>query len=184
MTEATRPEHRPPSPEQLATRQSVAEGKRGGVGGPSDVWSQNPELAAAARELSDVLRMSNNGLGPRLTELATLVVARAWTAQIEWFAHAPRARKEGISGEVIACIAERRTPTFERDDERVVYEYAHQLSEKRKVEADTFNNAVASLGVSAVVNLTTLIGFYGMVASILHAYELAPPAGTKRLLPG
>jgi len=171
------------TPDQIKTRKIVAGGGRGGVGGPRDVWVHSEGLARVSGPLGAFFRSEDNALCQRLTELAIIVTARAWTAQIEWYAHVPRARRAGIGSEIVAAIAERRPPEFDQLDEEIVYKFATEVNESRKVTQTTFDRAVEHLGTKAVVDLTALIGFYSMVAVTLKTYELLPPSDAKRLLP-
>src|SRR3546814_11142248 len=82
---------------------------------------RSPELAKRAAHLGEFLRFSTS-LPPRLSELAILVTARAWTAQYEWYAHAKLALKGGLDATIVDAIAERRDPPFRNEDERIVYE--------------------------------------------------------------
>jgi len=65
------------------------------VRGPFAIWMRNPALADAADKLGTALRKGK--LDVRLFELMVLVIARHWTAQYEWFAHAKHAPKAGLS---------------------------------------------------------------------------------------
>merc|ERR1712087_414485 len=114
----------------------------------------------------------NNALDRRLTELAILVTARAWTAQVEWYAHAAMARRSGITKEAIAAIAERRPPHFERADEQAVYDFASQLHATQEVSTATFNQTTALLGVDATVALAGVIGKYTMLAMMMRVYQI------------
>jgi 4-carboxymuconolactone decarboxylase len=100
----------------------VVAGPRHAVPPPAHVWLNSPGLADHAHKLGAHVRFGT-GFSPRLTEIAILVTARYWTAQFEWQAHARLARQAGLAEEVIAAIAERRTPAFTDPDEQLVYDF-------------------------------------------------------------
>ncbi len=61
------------------------------------------------QRLGEYLRY-RNALGPRLTELAILITARAWSQPLEWALHVGEAEARGIARATIAAIARRRRP--------------------------------------------------------------------------
>src|SRR5262245_47539665 len=168
------------TPEQKAVHARIA-GTRGGVvRGPFAIWMRNPAIADAADRLGTTLR--NGDLDVRLFELMVLIVARHWTAQYEWFAHARQGLKAGLAPAVVDAIRDRRTPAFARDDERLVYELVTEMNETRSLSQATYDRAVAALGLDHVIELITAIGFYTMVAIMLNGFD-APVPGGERPLP-
>jgi 4-carboxymuconolactone decarboxylase len=156
-------------------------GTRGGVvRGPFAIWLRNPAIAEAADRLGTTLRQGS--LDQRLFELMVLVVARHWTAQYEWFAHARQGLQAGLSPAVIDAIRDGRKPEFARDDERLVYELVTEMNETRTLSQPTYDRAVAALGLDRVIELVTSIGFYTMVAIMLNGFD-APVPGGERPLP-
>jgi 4-carboxymuconolactone decarboxylase len=168
------------TPEQRAVHDRIA-GTRGGVvRGPFAIWLRNPKVADAADRFGTILR--NGDLDLRLFELMVLVVARHWSAQYEWFAHARQALAAGLSPAVVDAIRDRRAPEFTRDDERLVYELVTEMNETKTLSQPTYDRAVAMLGLDHVIELTTALGFYTMVAIMLNGFD-APVPGGERPLP-
>jgi alkylhydroperoxidase family enzyme len=120
------------------------------VRGPFAIWLRNPKLADAADKFGTTLR--NGDLDQRLFEIMVLVVARHWSAQYEWFAHERHARECGISPDVIEAIRHRRKPTFERDDERLVYELVTEMNETRTL-SQTPRPGCRRVGLDHVIEL-------------------------------
>jgi 4-carboxymuconolactone decarboxylase len=118
-----------------------------------------------------------------LTELAIVIIARLWTAQIEWYGHAPLARRAGIDDSILQAIARRETPEFINQDEKLVYEFSRELNENKKVSDATYTAAVKEFGAQGVVELVGLLGFYTLVAMTLNTFELRPPDGAEELMP-
>ena len=72
-------------------------------------WLPSPELAQRAQHLGVFLRYDTS-LGPRLTELAILVVARHWSSAYEWAIHAGEAARAGLGEAMIAALGAGRRP--------------------------------------------------------------------------
>src|SRR5688572_23689031 len=102
------------SAQQQAIYDRIASGPRGRVRGPLAAWLRSPRFAEAVHPIGEYLRY-HSALAGRLAELAILVVARHWSAQFEWYVHAPLALKAGIAPAVVDAIANDRPPIFEQD---------------------------------------------------------------------
>jgi 4-carboxymuconolactone decarboxylase len=170
------------SVEQQAIAAESAAGKRGHVPAPMRAWLHSPQLAARAQKLGEFLRYDTR-LGPFLSELAILVVARKWSSRYEWFAHKREALKAGVPAAVIDAIGERRAPEFTESAHRAVYAYAQALVTEGCVTDPVHAEAVAALGVVGVVELVGIIGYYSFAAMTLNAFEITPPEGSGDDLP-
>lgn len=150
------------------------------VGGPFAPWLRSPGFAHLAQGLGAFVRYRTS-LEPRLSELAIIVVGAAWKAGYEFAAHGPVAIRAGIRPEAVAAIARGEAPGFDRDDERVVYEFAYELVTARRVGDERYAAAVALLGEAGTVELVGILGYYTLVCMTLNAFEvplgegMAPP---------
>jgi 4-carboxymuconolactone decarboxylase len=147
----------------------------GGPYGPRMALINVPDIARPWGELQRAI--TAHGLAPRLFELTILVVAREWDSQFEWWAHAEKAAKAGVPGEVIESIRQRQTPRFAADDERAAYEYLIELLRHHDVGDATYERLRALIGSDGVVALTALAGHYCNVAMTLAAHRVALPPG-------
>jgi hypothetical protein len=68
-------------------------------------------------------------------------------------------------------------PSVERD----IVDYTRQLAQENAVGAALFDRLQGRHGVPWLVELTCLIGHYGIVASILNAFEVAPAPDAEQL---
>jgi 4-carboxymuconolactone decarboxylase len=159
---------------QRKVAHEIAAGPRGGLRGPFWPWLRSPDLADRAQKLGEFLRFETS-LPRRLVELAILVTARRWTAQFEWYAHAPLAREAGLGEAVIAAIAAGTPPDFREDDERVVYSLCSELYESSRVREQTYRDACRMLGERGVVELVGILGYYALVSMTLNVFEVAVP---------
>ena len=83
-------------PAQRAAAEELIAGPRKAVRGPFIPLMRSPELLTRIQKVGEVLRF-HSVLPARLTELATLVVARTWTQQFEWTVHVPLALQAGVA---------------------------------------------------------------------------------------
>lgn len=155
-------------------------GKRGAVRGPFNLWLYSPELCDKVEALGRFVRFYSS-VPPQLRDLAILLTARHWDSSYMWHSYSRRAAEGGISDDVIAAIAERREPRFERAEDRAIHNYAKELLTRHHVADATFAAAVSAVGKTALVELTALIGNYSMVAMALNAFEVDMPAEAKPL---
>ena len=65
--------------------------------------------------------------------------------------------------------------------ERDVVDYARQLLRSNRVAQPLFDRLQSQHGVPWLVELTCLIGHYGIVAGILNAFEVAPAPDAEPL---
>jgi 4-carboxymuconolactone decarboxylase len=161
---------------QRAAAAELAAGPRGGVVGPFIAALRSPELMTRLQRLGEYLRY-RNALGPRLTELAVLMTARAWSQPFEWAMHVGQAEARGISRATIAAIAHGRRPARMAADEAIVYDYLRELHATQAVSDATYARAVAAFDEAGVVDLTAVAGYYATLAMILNVARTPVPPG-------
>jgi 4-carboxymuconolactone decarboxylase len=162
---------------QRAAAAELAAGPRGGVVGPFIAALRSPELMTRLQRLGEYLRY-RNALGPRLTELAVLITARAWSQPFEWAMHVGEAEARGISHATIAAIARGRRPRMAAD-EAIVYDYLRELHATQAVSDAIYARAVATFGEPGVVDLTAVAGYYATLAMILNVARTPVPPGER-----
>ena len=141
------------------------------IGGPFAPWLRSPGFADLAQGLGAFVRYRTS-LDPRLSELAIIVVGAAWKAEYEFAAHGPMAIRAGVSPEVVGAVSRGETPRFEHDDERIVYEFAHELVESRRIGDERYAAAAGLLGESGTVELVGILGYYTLVCMTLNAFQV------------
>lgn len=168
------------TPEQKRVYQEIAGPRGGHVRGPFPIWLRRSELGDRANQLANVLRRDGK-LEKRLFELMVLVVARHWSAQYEWFAHAEAGLKAGLLPEVVEAIRQRRMPEFVREDEQLVYDIVTELIETRTLSQASYDWALGALTLDLLIELISAAGFYTMVAMVLNAFDAPVPGGSRPL---
>jgi 4-carboxymuconolactone decarboxylase len=166
------------TPPQRAAADELTAGPRKGVKGPFIALLRSPELLARAQKVGEFLRFQSS-LSPRVSEFATLIVARAWSQQFEWFTHVPLALKAGTAQATIDALREGRRPESMDDEETLVHAFTTELLQQHGASETTYRRAVERLGEHGVVELTSLIGYFVMVSMVLnvtHTPEEPNPA--------
>jgi 4-carboxymuconolactone decarboxylase len=149
-----------------------------GIGGPYNSMLRSPKLAQLLFDLFHYLRWETS-LPLKLNELAILVIARQWRSQIEWFAHAPIAAKEGLSANIIAELKANQRPSGMAEDEALVYDFVTELTGTHKVSDETYARAKKLFNDQQIVDLTAVAGNYVMVAMLLAMSEQTVPPGKE-----
>ncbi len=144
--------------------------------GPFDAMLRAPRSGAALQAVGAALRYGSV-LPERVRELATLQVAAHHRSDFEWYAHAPLAVAAGLSAAVLESV--RTGATVEPDDpaERVAAVVVSQLLTTGDVDDDAWAGAVGHLGEAGAVELTTLVGYYSLLAMQMRVLRVPLPDG-------
>ncbi len=170
------------NPAQKRVHDQIVAGKRGRFGGPFQLLIRAPEICRHASALGEHLRWGTS-LPDRLSELAIIATARFWRAQYEWYAHAPLAEKAGVPAAAIEAIRTDGTPLFTAKDEALVYRICSEIFRTRRLSDDSFNEAVAALGETGLVEVIGIIGYYTLIANTLNVFQVGLPAAEKLPFP-
>ncbi|AOJ82773.1 4-carboxymuconolactone decarboxylase [Burkholderia savannae] len=157
--------------EQKAVLDEILSGPRGNLNGPFLGWIASPELAQHAQRLGAFCRY-RTGLPLRLSELAILVTAARWRSQAEWHIHHPIALEAGVPAAVAEAIRTCTAPAFDEADDALIFRFATELYETKRVCDATYDEAVARFGHQVVVNLVALLGYYALVAMTLNVFAM------------
>ncbi|MFQ6029104.1 MAG: carboxymuconolactone decarboxylase family protein [Dehalococcoidia bacterium] len=168
------------------TRESIREDLRGvfdeinagpgGIGtGPMSVLKHSPELAKRAIPLFEYVR--NESTVPlQIRELAMLTTARAKDSPYIWNRHVSLARESGLKGDLIDALRDRKPLPPRSALEEAVINLGLDFFQSNQVSQQTFDVILEHLGAQGLVELTTLMGFYAMLAFNANAVDLGMPA--------
>jgi 4-carboxymuconolactone decarboxylase len=148
----------------------------GGLAGPFNAFVHAPAAGRRLSALGQVLRFGTS-IEPRLTEVAIITVGARWKAEFEWWAHAQLARRQGVSDDVVDAIGHGGEPPFTREDERVVYTVARELTGTGQLSQPAHDAAAALLGPAGLVELVSLCGYYTLISYLLNSFTVDIPAG-------
>jgi 4-carboxymuconolactone decarboxylase len=152
---------------QVAAAAELSAGPRGGVIGPFKPLLYSPDLMQRVQKTGEYLRY-NTGLDKRLTELAILVVAHHWGQPVEWNIHYPIALQAGVNQADADAIAVGDAPKTLDAEQRIVYEFCRAVLRDRAVSDRQYAEATAAFGEKSVVDLTTLCGYYSLLAMVMN----------------
>jgi len=145
---------------------------------PMQLFLRSPQLADKAQQLGQFIRWGTADL--RLVELAICVTARYLNSDYEWAAHKPAAIENGVSEEILAAIAQRKEPKFEKEDEKAVYEFSKALLEtKTTIPQDLYDRVLKATSERVVVEVVAACGFYCLIGFVLATFDVELPANRK-----
>ena len=151
--------------------------KRGKIRGPYVPLMHHPALAEQVGDLGEYLRFDAKLPGD-LRELAILITARHVAQPFEWVMHVPVAEKEGLPGDVIERIRSRgdlaALPARYVRAARVVQ---HVLA-RESVPQPLQDQIQQEVGVTGLIELVVLAGYYQTIAAVLFAFDVPLPEGT------
>jgi 4-carboxymuconolactone decarboxylase len=158
---------------------------RGGVPrtGPGSIMLNSPEASRRASHLSDYLRREST-LPQNIQELAMLITARELDCQYIWNAHAASGRKAGLSSALVDALREKQPLPPMTPEEAAVIRYGQEFFRTHRVSRGAFQAALEQLGVQGLTELTMLMGYYGMLAFCVNAFDGdLPSERTEAILP-
>jgi len=109
---------------------------------------------------------------PTLRELAILRVGHINQARYEWTHHVRIALRVGVREEQIDALPDWNNSGQFNEQERAVLQYTDEVTRNIRVEDDTFAAVRNFLNEEGMVELTTTIGYYGMVCRILETLQV------------
>lgn len=144
---------------------------RGTMIRPYEVLLHLPEMARPAAELGHQIRYEG-ALSDHDRELAIITTAVAHACGFEWDTHVGLARAAGVADTTITAVRDRDGPIEPPDD--VVVGFVREMCAASRVSDATYRAVRDRLGTSGVVELSTLVGYYTLLAFLLNLVEPDP----------
>ena len=85
--------------------------------------------------------------------------------------------------ETIAAIEQGRRPKTLAEDEQLVYDLVTELLANKGVSDATYATAMQRYGEDGVVELTSVVGYYALLAMVMNVARTAVPEGNPLPLP-
>lgn len=143
--------------------------------GPFDPLLRVPGVGDAVQRLGEQLRFAGV-LHARLRELTILAVATSWRSDYEWYAHSSIARERGLLTEAdIDALGRGDLPGTCDEPERAALALVHALLARGEVPERTYAPVRELLGADALVELSCLVGYYGLLAGVLATFAIGAP---------
>lgn len=183
---------------QRAIYDEIAASRPTGVHGPFGPWLASPGIAQPAQQLGRVCRLETS-LPRAESELAILITAARHNATTEWAIHSSEARKAGVQAPpssgpvpsrsaltgvlvpvtgvpdaVIAAIQQGERPRGLAPRAAAVHDFARSVLTCSNVDDVTYEEARLALGEVALVELTSIVGYYSLVAFTLNVFRIPP----------
>jgi 4-carboxymuconolactone decarboxylase len=162
--------------DQQALHDEILSGPRTRIAGPMHAWFLNPEYGSLVQKVGAFCRYGTS-LPPRLSELAIIIVARHWNANVEWFAHSKIALENGVAQSTVDSIENNQRPGFEHADEALIYDLTKSILETKGLSDELFQKATDEMGNKTLLELTAIVGYYCNVAIQLNVFDIAEPEG-------
>jgi 4-carboxymuconolactone decarboxylase len=151
----------------------------GGLAGPFNAMLYAPPVGHALQELGAAIRFRSE-LPPRIREMAILAVAQAWDSAYERASHEPIGREAGLTDEEIEALRGGADPGFADKQEQAAYAVVRALTgldpNTADLDDEQYDTAVAVLGERALVELSTLVGYYATLALQMRIFRVPAPA--------
>lgn len=127
-----------------------------------------------ARELIRLgaMLLSKTELNPRFRELAVMRIARFCGSRYEWMQHVPIALEAGLSREELRNIENWKDTELFNDDDRIILAFAEEVARDHRPSDATFADAAKLLDNTSLVELTTAIGYWSMIANLLNTFDV------------
>lgn len=152
---------------------------RGAIQGPFTMFLHSPEVAGRVAHLGAYVRFEGS-LEMRVRVLAAMTVARELDAVYVWGAQAGGARRQGVPEATITAIRDKHAHGIPPEDAQIV-EFTQQLLRNHRVDDATFKTIQQRFGDDELVQLTTAIGYYSLLAMTVNACELGAAPGAEVL---
>ena len=104
--------------------------------------------------------------------MGILVVAQAWDSAYERSSHEPIGRDAGLTEPEIEALRAGTDPGFADEPERVAYSVVRSLVGPADLSDQEYDLAVRTLGEQALVELSTLVGYYSTLALQLRIFRV------------
>ena len=149
--------------------------EHGALNGPFNAMLFAPEVGTALQDLGSALRYRTS-LSDRVRELAILLVAAHWDSAFERYAHEAIGAAAGLTADEIETIRRREPLVLPDPTEALAIAVVSALLVGDGLDAETYDRAAAELGPQVLVELSTLVGYYGTLALQLRLFDVGLPS--------
>ena len=147
----------------------------GRLNGPFNAMLFAPEIGTALQELGAAIRYRSS-LTARVREMAILAVATHWDSAFERYAHEAVGRAAGLTDGELWSLRDGEPLRLADPAEQAALDVVRALLADHDVGGPLFERAVSLIGNQAVVELTSLVGYYATLALQLRVFRVGLPA--------
>lgn len=164
--------------EQLAAVEAFRKKRGQNPGGPFVPLTRSPAVLNAATHLGAYLRFES-ALAMDLSELAIIITARRWSQNYEWGAHRKIAEQAGLSPDISEAVREGRRPDGMTSEQQIIYDFCTEVHSNGQVSDITYDKAKAAFGEQGVIDITTICGYYSLLAMVMNVARTPLPDGAE-----
>ena len=135
------------------------------------VMSHSPEVGSQFLRLGNAILLKGK-LPPKLRELAILRVGNLCEANYEWTQHVRIALRVGIRSSQIDALPYWRNSSEFDEQEKALLHYTDEVTLNVRVNDDTFGALKKFFNEEAIVEMTAVIAYYGMVCRMLESLQI------------
>jgi alkylhydroperoxidase family enzyme len=146
----------------------------GALDGPFNAMLLHPPVGDAEQRLGAAIRYRGS-LSDRAREIAVLTVAASVHSGFEQYAHEHLGRELGLTDGEIEALRAGRLPELADPEEAAVAEFTRSILDTGTLDDDQFARAGATLGTGKLYELSTVIGYYRMIALQLRIFGVDAP---------
>ena len=147
----------------------------GALRGPHSILLHSPPLDQRALELGNYFRYHSVCKSPE-KELAIITAAREKDCLYVWAAQVGAGRRGGLREEAIDVVREKGDVSKLEPHEADIVNYVRQLFRSNRVDQATFDALMQRYGAQWLIEMTMVVGYYGMLAGVVNAFEVEAPA--------
>jgi len=136
------------------------------------IMSHSPDVGLQFLRLGSAILGRKRKLPLNLRELSILRVGNLYSANYEWTQHVPLALMVGVRQSQIDAIPRWQNSSEFSEQEKIVLRYTDEVTLNVRVKDDTFSRLRSFFNEEVIVELTTAIGYYGMVCRILESLQI------------
>jgi 4-carboxymuconolactone decarboxylase len=147
----------------------------GGLNGPFNAMLYAPPVGDALQALGAAVRYGTT-MSDRIREIAILAVAAHWDSEFERYAHEAVGRAAGLTEAEIAALRDGTGEAFDEPTELAALTLVRALLSRSDLDDIEYGRAHTLLGPAMIVELSTLVGYYGTLALQLRIFRIGSPA--------
>jgi 4-carboxymuconolactone decarboxylase len=147
----------------------------GGFRGPHSILLHSPALDEPALALGNYFRYDSVCKSPQ-KELAIITAAREKDCLYVWAAQVAAGKRGGLRDEAIDVVRSGGDVSKLTTEEAEIVTYVRQLFRQNRVDQAVFDALKDRYGVQWLIEMTTVVGYYGMLGGVVNAFEVPAPA--------
>lgn len=146
----------------------------GALGGPFNAMLLHPPTGDALQRLGAAIRFSGT-LPARAREIAILMVAASARSDFEQYAHEHIGLSLGLTKSEVSALRDGAELDLGDPEEAAIARATRSLLDHGTLTDDEYAAASAALGPGRLFELTTLVGYYRLIALQLNVFGVGRP---------